>query len=104
MSHNHINFLQEFETYMVEQRDSATRMYLFKVLRRQAIDIINIINAVPVPILLTLNSYARSCSKESLALYENTALMLHYNGDRGASIFISKFSYEYKESSLNLCS
>ena len=40
-----------------EQRDSANRMYLFKVLRRQTTDIINIINVVPVSLFLTLNSY-----------------------------------------------
>ena len=53
---------------MVEQSDSANQMYLFKVLRRQTIDIINIINVAPVSILLTLNS-VRSYSMGSLALY-----------------------------------
>ena len=43
-------------TYFTEQSDSDTRMYLFKVLKRQATDIINIIN-VPVFLLLTFNSY-----------------------------------------------
>ena len=42
--------------YFTEQSDSAARIYLFKVLRRQATDIINIIN-VPVSLLLTFNSY-----------------------------------------------
>ena len=32
-------------------------MYLFKDLRRQATDSINIINVVPVTLFLTLNSY-----------------------------------------------
>ena len=32
-------------------------MYLFKALRRQTIDIINIINVVAVSLFLTLNSY-----------------------------------------------
>ena len=32
-------------------------MYLFKALRRQTIDIIKIINVVPVSLFLTLNSY-----------------------------------------------
>ena len=42
--------------YFTEQSDSAARIYLFKVLRGQATDIINIIN-VPVSLLLTFNSY-----------------------------------------------
>ena len=71
MSHDHINFFKNLKHIwlnMVEQSDSANQMYLFKVLRRQTIDIINIINVVPVSILLTLNS-VRSCSMESVALY-----------------------------------
>ena len=32
-------------------------MYLFKVLRKQTIDIINIVNVDPVSLFLTLNSY-----------------------------------------------
>ena len=43
---HHTNFLQGSETHMVEQfteqRDSANQMYLFKVLRRQIVGIINI--------------------------------------------------------------
>ena len=59
MSHDHINFFKNLKHIwlnMVEQSDSANQMYLFKVLRRQTIDIINIINVVPVSVLLTLNS------------------------------------------------
>ena len=43
-------------TKFTEQNDSANRMYLLKVLRRQTIDIINIINVVPVSLLLILNN------------------------------------------------
>ena len=71
MSHDHINFFKNLKHIwlnMVEQSDSANQMYLFKVLRRQTIDIINIINVAPVSILLTLNS-VRSYSMGSLALY-----------------------------------
>ena len=32
-------------------------MYLFKVLRTQKIDIINVVNVLPVSLFLTLNSY-----------------------------------------------
>ena len=51
------NFLQEFGTHMVEhslqkKRNSANRMHLFKVFRRQTIDIIYFINVVPVTLLL----------------------------------------------------
>ena len=71
MSHDHINVFKNLKHIwlnMVEQSDSANQMYLFKVLRRQTIDIINIINVAPVSILLTLNS-VRSYSMGSLALY-----------------------------------
>ena len=71
MSHDHINFFKNLKHIwlnMVEQSDSANQIYLFKVLRRQTIDIINIINVAPVSILLTLNS-VRSYSMGSLALY-----------------------------------
>ena len=40
-----------------EQRDSVNQMHLFQVLRRQRIDIINIISVVPMSLLLTLNSW-----------------------------------------------
>ena len=52
MSHNHINFLQEFEICMVEQLTE----YNCSKSSSETIDIIDIINVVPVSILLTLNS------------------------------------------------
>ena len=54
MGHDHTNFLQEFETYMVEHSLQNKEIPLPEC--TCSIDITNIINIVRVSILLTLNS------------------------------------------------
>ena len=61
-------------TFSEQSNLTSNQMDLFKILRRQIIGIINIINVVPMSLLLTLTvistcSSARSCSTESHALY-----------------------------------
>ena len=60
MSHSHINFLQEFEIYIVEHslqnKEIQLTEYNCSKSSSETIDIIDIINVVPVSILLTLNS------------------------------------------------
>ena len=61
-------------TFSEQSNLTSNQMDLFKILKRQIIGIINIINVVPMSLLLTLTvistcSSARSCSTESHALY-----------------------------------